>query len=67
MTEVVPDKAPQIRTERLWLTPFMLDDAEAVFGYASIPEVSRYTTWTPHTSISDAVDFLQYALGERYC
>lgn len=67
MTDSGSQTAPRIRTERLWLTEFTMDDAEAVFAYASVPEVSRYTTWTPHTSIEDAEDFLRYALDERYC
>ena len=67
MTESVSDTAPTIRTERLWLTAFTMNDAAAVFAYASVPETSRFTTWTPHTNISDAEDFLRYALGERYC
>lgn len=49
------------------MTSFAVDDVEAVFAYASKPETSRYTTWTPHTELREARDFLQYALGERYC
>lgn len=67
MTEVPSSTAPPIRTKRLWLTSFTMEDASDVYTYASIPEVSRYTTWEPHTSLEDAEDFLRYALGERYC
>ena len=67
MNESVSEIAPTIRTARLWLTAFTMNDAAAVFAYASVPETSRYTTWTPHTSLSDAEDFLRYALSERYC
>jgi ribosomal-protein-alanine N-acetyltransferase len=65
MAQSLSAEALPIRTTRLWLTPFTMDDAAAVYAYASIPEVSRYTTWRPHTSIRDAEDFLRYALGER--
>lgn len=67
MTELPPSRAPLIQTTRLWLTSFTMDDAADVYAYASIPEVSRYTMWTPHTSLRHAEDFLQYALGEQYC
>ena len=67
MTETAFEEAPLIQTERLWLSPFTMDDAEAVFAYAKIPAVSQYTTWTPHTKIEDAEDFLRYARGEQFC
>ncbi|HWE48694.1 MAG TPA: GNAT family N-acetyltransferase [Bryobacteraceae bacterium] len=38
-----------IATERLLLRPFRLDDETAVHAYTSDPEVTRYTSWTPHT------------------
>jgi ribosomal-protein-alanine N-acetyltransferase len=62
-----PEEAPTIETKRLWLTAFTQADAEAVFAYASDPEVSRHTTWTPHRSIEDARAFITYARGEEYC
>ncbi len=67
MNESSSESAPLIRSERLWLTTFSMSDAGPVFEYASVPEVSRYTTWFPHTSIRDAEEFLRYALSERYC
>jgi hypothetical protein len=33
---------PDLETERLLLRKMRLDDAEAVFAYASDPEVTRY-------------------------
>ncbi len=36
-----------IRTERLLLRPLEMPDAEAVFAYRSLPEVSRYQFWHP--------------------
>ncbi len=67
MNDLKSEEAPSIRTDRLWLTSFSLEDAPAVLAYASNPAVSRYTTWTPHSSIEDAKGFIRYALGERYC
>ena len=38
MTESMSERAPTIRTERLRMTPFTMDDAGAVFVYASRSE-----------------------------
>lgn len=47
-------------TPRLVLRRTTADDAEAVFDYARDPEVSRYVTWRPHTSLDDARAFLAW-------
>ena len=36
---------PELETERLLLRRMRLDDAEAMFAYASDPEVTRYVLW----------------------
>jgi [ribosomal protein S5]-alanine N-acetyltransferase len=41
---------PEISTSRLRLRALLLDDAPAVFAYASNPEVARFTLWRPHGS-----------------
>jgi ribosomal-protein-alanine N-acetyltransferase len=38
-----------IVTDRLLLRPFRLDDEAAVHAFTSDPEVTRYTSWNPHT------------------
>ena len=49
---------PTLETERLVLRTFETTDAEDVFEYAGQPVVSRYLTWYPHQSISDAADYI---------
>jgi RimJ/RimL family protein N-acetyltransferase len=45
-----------IKTERLVLRPFTLDDAPALFGIFSLPEVARWSgTGDPMTDVSEAV------------
>ena len=52
-----------IETERLVLRLPRMTDADAIFTrYASDPEVTRFTTWTPHASPSDTTAFLQRSL-----
>jgi ribosomal-protein-alanine N-acetyltransferase len=50
---------PTLETDRLSLRKMTLDDAEAVFAYASDREVSRYTLWERHSSIEDSRVFLE--------
>lgn len=42
---------PQTETERLILRSIRLSDAEDFYAYACDPEVTRYLTWSPHTSL----------------
>lgn len=56
---------PELSTERLQLRRLELADAEAVFDYASDPEVARHVTWPAHRTVADSVDFIRHAL-ERY-
>jgi [ribosomal protein S5]-alanine N-acetyltransferase len=53
---------PEIETERLLLRRMRLDDAEAMFAYASDPEVTRYVPWDTHHSIEDSESFLTFAI-----
>lgn len=47
-------------TERLWLRPLLLSDALAIFARVSTdPDITRYLTWTPHTSILETLDFIR--------
>jgi ribosomal-protein-alanine N-acetyltransferase len=62
--EVLKD-LPILETERLILRKMALDDAEAVFAYASDPEVSRYTLWEAHRSIEDSRAFLELEVSKR--
>jgi RimJ/RimL family protein N-acetyltransferase len=53
---------PELETERLLLRKMRFDDAEAMFAYASDPEVSRYVLWDTHRSIEDSEGFLRSAM-----
>lgn len=53
-------RLPQrLTTERLELRPATVEDADAVFAYASDPQVSRYLPWPPHRSRDDTIGFLR--------
>jgi ribosomal-protein-alanine N-acetyltransferase len=53
---------PEIETQRLLLRKMRLEDAEAMFAYASDPKVTRYVPWDTHRSIEDSESFLTFAI-----
>jgi ribosomal-protein-alanine N-acetyltransferase len=53
---------PELETERLLLRKMRLSDAEAMFAYASEPEVTRYVLWETHGSIQDSENFLRFSV-----
>ena len=48
---------PELETDRLLLRKMRLEDAEAMFAYASDPEVTRYVLWDTHGSIEEYENF----------
>ena len=57
---------PIIETSRLTLRPVLLTDAEAIFQYAKNPNVSQYTLWEPHKSVSDSADYIKDYIFNYY-
>jgi RimJ/RimL family protein N-acetyltransferase len=54
----------RIETERLVLRKPRMDDAPVLFdSYMQDPEVTRYTTWRPHTHIQEAEDFIRSSIS----
>jgi RimJ/RimL family protein N-acetyltransferase len=48
----------QLHTARLLLKDLTVDDAEALFAYRHLPEVTKFQGWMP-TAVSDAVTFIK--------
>ncbi len=55
---------PTLETDRLILRKMALNDAEAVFAYASDPEVTRYMIWDTHRTVEDSKAFLELAVSK---
>jgi ribosomal-protein-alanine N-acetyltransferase len=53
-------------TPRLYLRPFTLQDVEDVYAYAKDPQVSKYVTWEPHKTQTDAREFIQNYAFKKY-
>lgn len=54
-----------IETERLILRPWQDSDAEALYTYASDPEVGPPAGWPPHTSVENSREIIKGVLSER--
>ena len=48
-----------METERLTLRPWMESDAEALFKYASDPEVGPRAGWPPHKSVQESLEIIR--------
>lgn len=48
-----------METERILLRPWRDDDAEALFKYASDPEVGARAGWPPHKSIKESLEIIR--------
>lgn len=59
-------RPPTIETSRLILRPILLTDAGAIFQYAKNPNVSKYTLWEPHESISDSENYIKDYVMDYY-
>lgn len=54
-----------IKTQRLILRPFAMDDAPAMFEYTSVSENCRYLKWDAHTHLAQTESFIAGVM-ERY-
>jgi [ribosomal protein S5]-alanine N-acetyltransferase len=52
-------QAPVLEADAFTLRSLSVEDAPAVFAYASDPEVARYTLWPPHESEDATREFLR--------
>ena len=48
-----------METERIILRPWQDSDAEALFKYASDPEVGPRAGWPPHKSVEESLEIIR--------
>jgi ribosomal-protein-alanine N-acetyltransferase len=54
-----------IETDRLIIRPIRLEDAEAMYAYASDPVLAEYVAWDAHKSIEDSLAFIRGAIEHQ--
>lgn len=52
-----------IETERLILRPWQESDAEALYKYASDPEIGPPAGWPPHTDVENSRELIKHVLA----
>lgn len=52
-----------LKTERLVLRPWELEDAESLYEYARDPRVGPIAGWPPHTSVENSKDVIRTVLS----
>ena len=52
-----------LQTKRLILRPWCEDDAQALYQYASDPEIGPAAGWPPHTSVEDSREIIRTVLS----
>ena len=57
-------ETPILETERLFLRKFRMEDAEAVFAYASNEDTARFVSWDAHQTLEDSRRFLSWMEGQ---
>lgn len=57
-----------IETDRLFLRPWREEDAEALYKYASDPDIGTIAGWPPHTSVENSLEIIQtvFSAPETY-
>ena len=57
-----------IETKRLIIRPWQDSDADALFRYASDPDVGPVAGWAPHTSVENSLEIIRtvFAAPEIY-
>ncbi|MDO7908711.1 GNAT family protein [Paenibacillus sp. JX-17] len=62
--EDVFSNLPTLETSRLKLRKFTIHDAQHMFDYSSMPEVSTYVPWETHKKIEDTLEFLNFVFKQ---
>lgn len=55
---------PTLETERLRLRKLKIEDADAMYTYASNDDVTKYVLWDSHTSLEQTKQFIQFMIDK---
>ena len=65
MNPVIDVSDVTLRTERLIIRPWTMDDAEDMFEYASVDGVGQMAGWVPHKDIEETRQILKSFIDEK--
>ena len=55
---------PELETERLILKKIVMANANDMYAYASLSEVTKYLLWSPHLNIDETKGYIEYIQRE---
>ena len=55
-----------LKTERLTLRPWTMEDVADLYEYASVDGVGQMAGWTPHKSVEESRERVQHFIDERH-
>lgn len=58
---------PTLESKRCILRRMRIDDAEDMYEYARLPEVTRYLRWSPHPDVYYTSDYLRFISKKYKC
>ncbi|MCW0997484.1 GNAT family N-acetyltransferase [Streptococcus anginosus] len=64
--QIEDNKLPDIETERLYLRQRLVSDAEDIFAYASLPEVTWPAGFPPAESVEEEENYLENIMPKRW-
>lgn len=64
--QIKDSKLPDIETERLYLRPRLVSDAEEIFAYAGLPEVTWPAGFPPAESVEAEAYYLENIMPKRW-
>jgi RimJ/RimL family protein N-acetyltransferase len=64
--QINDNKLPEVETERLYLRQRLVSDAEDIFAYASLPEVTWPAGFPPAESVAEEENYLENIMPKRW-
>ena len=64
--QIKDNKLPDVETERLYLRQRLVSDAEDIFAYASLPEVTWLAGFPPAESVAEEENYLENIMPKRW-
>lgn len=64
--QIKDSKLPEIETERLYLRQRLVSDAEDIFAYVSLPELTWPAVFPPAESVEEEENYLENIMPKRW-
>ncbi|MDB6094296.1 MAG: family acetyltransferase [Verrucomicrobia bacterium] len=66
MSDIFDFRVVELRTPRLRLRALAVEDAGAIFAYATNPEMARFTLWPAHPNLDFTIGFVRHFIAGEF-